>query len=205
MRLANVFDRRLTFLKLFSLVLSGCAMSQNPLSSPEKSRPDEGLCGCWKALNEKHQQDCPSLLLIGKSPEPDCPAAMMTITITDFDRDKRLKVDSFSCFPTRLGSHHYLNIVASQQLEKSFVDSAPYIFAKYDFKDEKLRMCLIDLKGTQTAIEQGRLKGRIHSDGLFTSTITLTSSTEELRQFLADRGDSTMFPPENDASFVRVR
>jgi len=77
-------------LLLSAFMLSSCIPLDNPLSDPEKAKPDTRLFGAWKAVDKKERDQGISLLLIGKSGLKDAPPGIMKLTMTGLDKENQI-------------------------------------------------------------------------------------------------------------------
>jgi hypothetical protein len=217
-------DRRLIFLALLCLTATACGPAfKYPLSDPGASPPDEQLCGVWRPADDKEvgQLDPDWLVVIGKSVGKKTEPNMKVLGI-NVRGEQGPSVDTPSCFPTSLAGKHYLNFsnidffkgapapvdadsVTDSDDLVSVDEPRLFVLVKYQLQGDRLTVWLPDRDGAQKAIEQGKLKGihALQSNTLI--TFTLTSPTDELRQFVVSGGDSLLFPDKNKMVFIRVK
>ncbi len=136
-------------------MLSSCTtVSENPLSSPETSRPDPRLVGAWRGTSDTAHD---SILRFSITK-----GSWMHVTITE--PGKKEKPESYDLFPTVIGRHTFLNVVMTGKDDKGR-PTKNYFFIRYSISsDHELRMWSMSQDEAASAIREGKLKGIVKED-----------------------------------------
>lgn len=194
---------------------SSCLLLDNPLSDPEKAKPDTQLFGVWQiseAKGEKPKKPEFGLLLIGKSGVGGAPPGIMKIIQCAIDKENKIDTENWFFFLTRNGSSSYMNLVFFEGVGREGVIPASwdkvkvegYGLLKIKSEEDKLVLWLGDLKAANAAIRKGQLKGKAEVGWL---KISIIAGGETLSRFLEDGGDKALFPDtdKNKVVFTRLK
>jgi hypothetical protein len=172
----------------FSLLLTSCFDTKNPLSDPQKSKPDDRLSGVWRFRGDSGEMNYYHIGHVGEK----LPASVMQVIFVQHMTDGSVESDKLLIFPTTIGDKTYLNVAetdASQLKlleEKGWTNEAvkSYLILRYQITGDTLTIQWIDSDAKKRAVEAGKIKGTIEKDqGHFTDT------TENLAKFVAEAGD----------------
>jgi len=146
-----------------AMILASCLPSENPLSAPEKSKPDSRLIGEW--VDAKGN--------ISAFAAEEGPWMKMSA-----DNMKDLRA-----FPTVLGKARFLNVKAEGN------NVTGYLLIRYEIgKDGALTFFIADKEWIEEAIRSGEIKGEIKND-----LPKLTDTTENIVHFIEKHGAEKVF------------
>ncbi len=201
-------------LLLVALLLSSCSRVRvtSPLSDPDKAKPDEQLCGVWKAVpsNKEVEESGDYFLFIGKVGRGDVPAGIMKGVGIGIDSKKIVGDMPLYFFTTSIGDNNYASL-----FEKAVFDQTKFPtwnkrnikeFALYKYKVEGDKLMVWWEKNddaVEAAVRKGELKGMIEEKGS-PKVITLTNG-EDLSRFLAKGGDKLFFLEKSKIVYSRVK
>jgi hypothetical protein len=205
-------------LAIVALVMSGCVISKNALSDPEKAEVDPALCGVWEAADKGESIE---LMAIGVPPAGKLPKGFLMLRGIKFDSSKTLNVDTpMLFFVSKIGDQEYWNLIANPSPEG---DTPENFLATFDFSEwlkhpkhgymlvrcvrskDQMTLHTMDTEATSKVVMAGKLKGDIERDqNKRVSSVTLTDSTDVLRTYLKDNA-ATMFTDEGKERYRRIR
>jgi hypothetical protein len=175
------------------LFLSGCDDSKNPLSDPQKSKPDSRLAGVWRVRDTEGDVTYYHIGAVGdKLPR----SLMRAIGVTHKKNGRIEPAGEFLIFPTPLGRNTYLNLAGGDQQhiklleEKGWNPEAAggFFLLKYAVEGDALTVWPMDADAKRRAIEIGKIKGLIEKQQ-YVDTIRFTDTTENVARFVAGAGD----------------
>ena len=158
----------LLFVAAFSLLLTSCFDTKNPLSDPQKSKPDDRLAGVWRFRGDGGEMN---YYHIGHAGEK-LPASFMQVVFVQHMTDGTMQSGELLIFPTTIGDKTYLNVVeATPSLlklleEKGWTNEAvnAYLILRYQITGDVLTIQWIDSEAKKRAVEAGKIKGVIEKD-----------------------------------------
>jgi hypothetical protein len=180
---------------LVVVLLGGCDDSENPLSKPSESKPDDQLIGTWREVREKGGAFYHVGRLGGKSPE----SVMRMIIVNRPGEAGEIRPPSQGAvFPTTINGNNYLNIfgVSPEMAEAirgdGWKDGAvtSYFLMKYEVQPDGKSLLLWPMSDSakREFIKDGRIKGQIKQAGHNSST-RLTDTTENVARLVAAEAD----------------
>ena len=89
-----------------SLLLMSCIESENPLSDPQKSKPDDRLTGVWRFRGDSGEMNYYHIGHVGEK----LPASVMQVIFVQHMTDGRMGSRDLLAFPTTIGDKNYLNV-----------------------------------------------------------------------------------------------
>ena len=98
--------RPLLFVAAFSLLLTSCFDTKNPLSDPQKSKADDRLAGVWRFRGDGGEMNYYHIGHVGEK----FPASVMQVVFVQHMTDGRVESDKLLIFPTTIGGKTYLNV-----------------------------------------------------------------------------------------------
>jgi hypothetical protein len=162
----------------------------------------------WKSTEE--QPDRYAFWFVGKSKQTDVASGALEVVTVEKARDNFVLTNGrMPFFTTSLAGNNYLNFFVltgpfvAAIGSKSMPMSYEYFLAKYTVEGDRLTIWPIDTDAVRAAIKRGDLKGEVRGNEPW-ETITLTSSTAELPQYIQQRGDRILFPRIRTATFERL-
>lgn len=174
--------RSLTFYATLTLcvLLSGCLVSLQPLSSPAEAAPDPQLYGVWVAHDAGE-----NLVYLHVGPGEKGMTKAMWV---EHGKDARIKVIEYSAFPSQLAGMTLLNVVSPADAMKP----KGYDIMQYRIEDNhSLSLSLMSEAVVKQDIQDGKLKGKI-KPGKFGDTI-ITASASELRAYIEAADKAKLF------------
>jgi hypothetical protein len=178
--------------------MTGCVtVSDNPLSSPEASRPDPNLIGTW---HEKGVTD-----------------ETIEFTMTDAhwmhvkDTKKDKPASEYDLLATTIDGQHFFSCRPVGLDEQGHRFKEQYYIFRYEISGKTFSQFWLDQDKAAAAIRSGKLKGVIHQLDKVTMggnpphpdfDVTLQDSTENLAKFIQKEGPKALF---NDKSSELVR
>lgn len=209
--------RRIAFAALSALAFlsSSCGInSQNPLSDPNRSKPDADLFGTWVTKDEKGT----ILWVIGRAQEnaqrDDVPGGFMRAVGSSLDENHLVpKPGHFAFFVTALGQDRYLNVFDDNRLDKEKHpqwNEPPvenFHLLKYRLVGNRLNIWQGDIDKAGDAVDAGLVKGVVHRQqkGKRVSSVQLTDTTERLDRFLRTDVGKAVFPEMKPLVLDRLR
>jgi hypothetical protein len=181
--------RPLLLVAAFSLLLTSCFDTKNPLSDPQKSKPDDRLSGVWRFRGDGGEMNYYHIGHVAAK----LPASVMQVIFVQHMTDGSIESDKLLIFPTTIGDKTYLNVaeatpsLLTQLEEKGWTNEAvnSYLILRYQITGDTLTIQWIDRDAKKRAVEAGKIKGTVEKDqGHFVDT------TENHAKFVADAGDS---------------
>jgi len=174
---------------------SGCVVSDNPLSDPEKATPDEELFGVWKNADDKGI-GYSAVGRVDQRKSRGIPEGMMKFTNCRIDRKTSVVTGGTGLvFPTVIGKSSYLNCVilnpsAAEKLQADKwtwdkKDIRQYWIVKYQIEKDRLMLYGRDNEAIDEAIRAGKIKGEGTGAGS-----RLTDTTDNLFRFFTLEGNS---------------
>jgi len=178
---------------------SGCVVSDNPLSDPEKATPDEELFGVWKNADDKGI-GYSAVGRVDQRKSRGIPEGMMKFTNCRIDRKTSVVTGGTGLgFPTVIGESRYLNIVvlnppATEEFQAGKWtwdknDLKAYWIVKYQIKNDQLMLFNGDNVAINEAIRAGKIKGEGNGEGS-----RLTDTTDNLFRFFKQEGHRIYLP-----------
>jgi hypothetical protein len=202
-----------------AISLTSCQVkSKNPLSDPDRSRPDPALYGNWLLQDPKTKKTVDDngervLVFLGKAAEADSghfPAGIMRGVAIGFDKERVRRPMEFHFFVTQLRNGNYMNVFEEGPVyKKKYVEwdkSAieEYFLLKYRVSDDKLEIWTGQFSAVRDAIENGKLRGKVTKHWLLPSA-QLTDTTARLTEYLERTGGRELFTQEKDQPIVLIR
>ncbi|MGD9365978.1 MAG: hypothetical protein PVH87_09795 [Desulfobacteraceae bacterium] len=164
------------------LVMFGCVpSSDNPLTEPDKDLMDGSILGTWFWQDEVES----GYIHIGLDHE----TKLLRLLMTEFDRDGTMEASEFAGHTSAIKGRRYLNLKYVHPAEEGV---SGYLLVKYDLKDRRLGIALMDNGTVEKAIKNGRLKGVVEK-GKWSTTVRITEAPQRLRAFVL-KNDSVLFP-----------
>jgi len=170
------------------------------------------LFGAWALVTDTQNDDLYSFIIVGRSGHKHLPTGTMKAIFIGSNRDGDIKIEEpmyfFSC---SIGAGNYLTFLPKafsecEKLTEWFKSCArSFYLARYTIEKNRLKIWLVNDDGADTAIKKGKLKGTVESQRRKMKHIKLTSSTEELRQYLLDGGDNELFSDKDPLVLKRVK
>lgn len=211
-------------LLLPALLLSSCSLTfgvKNPLSDPDKAKPDARLFGAWRILEERQNNQHPKethLLFLGKSGHRDAPSGTMKCVVAGIKADHNVYADEYLYFfTTSIGNSTYANLFEGVVFDRAKFPTWDkrniklYLLAKYKVEGDRLIVWLMSRDAAEATIQKGQVKGTIEEEekkeGFIRGKVKVTTLTdvEELSKFLANGGDKVLFPEKDKMIFSRVK
>lgn len=168
--------RKLAFLLLI-LFLSSCLPdSEQPLSSPDSAFIDDRLKGLWISDVDKETGDYTYFHFVSRED------STMDLVAVAHSLDRGADIIAYIMFPTEAGARSFMNLKEKELGRKKL--SGDYIFMDYGFPDNNtLSMRIMNNDSTLiSAVESGKLKGRVHR-GVLTE-VTLTDESSRILEFI---------------------
>lgn len=180
---------------MVAALLAGCDDSENPLSTPSKSKPDERLIGTWREVREEGGAFYHVGRLGGKAPE----SMMRLIIVTRPGEAGEIQPPSQALvFPTNISGNNYLNIAG---LSHEGVESArvqgwkdrkirSFLIMKYELQPDGDRLLVWGMQGSAkiAMIEAERIKGQLKQQDHSTLG-RFTDSSENVAKLVADQSE----------------
>lgn len=188
-------------IRLFSvltlLFLSACfPTATNPLSEPEKAKPDERLSGIWRCEQEKEV----IFWFIAEPSSLNAQPGVVELTVLHVGPDGRVfqRDDRLSLFASRIGDHSYLNMTAPRQVAKE--SEAGYLLFRYVVQGDQLTANRMADAPIRKAIEQKAIKGEIRG-----ATVVIDDTTDNLHRFVKKSNAAELFPDAGKLVFKRMK
>ena len=185
-------------------LLTSCGtLSENPLSSPENSKPDPRLLGTWRDTDDSSSDESYHFTA-GKGP-------WLNLTITFAKKNK--KAEHYTLFPTTIGNYTFLNV----RLDGTDNHKRPikgYVFFRYSVS----RHHTLSIRGMSNepfveAIRKGKLKGVLYSDEKNREddldldpkpdNILIQDSTTNLAHFIQSKDIDDLFDNDNKTNSLK--
>ena len=178
----------------FSLLLTSCFDTKNPLSDPQKSKPDDRLSGLWRFRGDSGEVNYYHIGPVGGK----LAASILRVVSVQHMPDRTMQSGELLVFPTTIGDKTYLNVADTtpSQLtlleEKGWTDEAikEYVLLRYQITGDTLSIQWMDSDAKKRAIEAGKIKGVIEKDQDRNTRVHFTDTTENLAKFVAEAGDT---------------
>jgi hypothetical protein len=175
------------------LLFTSCFDTKNPLSDPQKSKPDDRLAGVWRFRGESGEMNYYHFGHAGEK----LPASLMRVVYVQHTPDGKIQSAELLAFPTTIGDKNYLNVSEAEpsQLksleEKGWTDETfnKYLILRYQITGDVLTLQLIDQEAKKRAVETGKIKGVMEKDKDGNPSVHFSDTTENLAKFVADSGD----------------
>lgn len=165
---------------LMVVSLLGCVpYSDNPLTDPSEQVLDSSISGSWfwKEDNES------GYVHIGLDKESN----LLRVVMLEFDKNGELNVSEFSGHTSSWEDNKYLNLRWVCPAD----ENPGYLLVKYQVRDERLGISLMDGSVAEKAIKDGLLKGEVGDDDRSWS-IHITEEQGKWQQFIG-RNDKELF------------
>lgn len=162
----------------FPFLVSGCSSveSVHPLSSPRTAVHDDRLGGLWAVADNKGNVSEYLYVNFGSG------GSGKLMTFGGFE-DGELDRSQFDFFVTRTAKHNYLNLsrgITTVNGQTHIDHTGRYTFVEYHFSWRgQLVYSNVDGPGLVTAVQSGKLKGKVTSDSKSNSTDTLLKDSSE--------------------------
>lgn len=178
----------LLLIAAFSLLLTSCFDTKNPLSDPQKSKADDRLAGVWRFRGDGGEMNYYHIGRVGEK----LPASVMQVIFVQHMPDGSMESDKLLTFPTSIGDKTYLNVaeVDASQLtqlqENGWTDEVvkDYSILRYQITGDVLTLEFVDQEAKRRAVEAGKIKGTTENERW-----CCTDTTENLAKFVAEAGD----------------
>src|SRR5262245_19667591 len=202
-----------------AMSLASCQVkSKNPLSDPDRSRPDPALYGTWLVQDRetKKTEDANgerAFVFLGRATEADhghFPAGIMRGVAMGFTKERVRRPMEFHFFVTQLRNGNYMNVFDEAPLyKKGYVEweklaIKEYSLVKFRVSDDKLEIWSGQFTAVRDAIENGKLRGKVTKHWLLPSA-ELTDATPRLTEYLEMTGGRELFNEEKDQPIVLIR
>jgi hypothetical protein len=187
------------------------------MSDPQASVVDKDLLGFWY----KSKSQSKTVLMIARprlSDElvPSLPKGLMTYSFMDISDDGEGRTkwshDKDSIFFTsQVGEDKYgSSIELDKAIQKEQVllwkPTGQFQFARYEVTGDTLKVIYCSTQGAARLVEAGILKGEVHRVRENTvSSVTITSSTDEIAAVVSGGERDTLFPPTDVETWRRVK
>jgi hypothetical protein len=193
------------------LAVIGCDDSKNPLSDPQKAKPDMRLAGVWRGPEKNGMV---AYYHVGRFGRP-LPAGVLRLVMVGHFKDG--KVDSpteMVMFSTTLGENTYANVGVPDEkglsllAEKGWKPEAveSFLIFRYKIDGDNLLVWQMDVAAKQRAIETHKIKGVIkeRKGNQVIKQVAFTDSTENVARLIATEGDK-LFSKEPLFKLERVK
>lgn len=169
------------------LVLTSCMTeSTQPISSPTTAVPDPRFIGDWKG--GKDGDEIYRFI-------PTKTAWMHVVVIPPQTNHGPQSPTSYcDAFPSTIGKNTFLNVLLRDDSGKL---SKNYVLLRYKFahNNRHIRMWTMSQDGPVSAIEAGKLKGKIEEDR-FSKNVLLQDTSANILQFIQKSNLSDLFDEE---------
>lgn len=177
-----------------SLLLTSCFDTKNPLSDPQKSKPDDRLGGVWRFRGDGGEIDYYHIGHVGEK----LPASIMRVVNVQHMPDRTMRFGELLIFPTTIGDKTYLNVAEAEPSQLTLLEEKgwtnetfnEYLILRYQITGDTLTIQWIDSKAKKRSVEEGKIKGMSEKDRDGNTRVHFTDTTENLAKFIADGGDS---------------
>jgi hypothetical protein len=183
------------------LFLSGCDDTKNPLSDPQKSRPDTRLIGMWRLSGAGDDEEFYHVGYAGDG----FPKGMVRIVDIKHGKGKLESPEEYLAFPTVIADKIYLNVIYDKKQvqlldEKGWKADvvASYTLFKCQIDGDKLVVFFMDEEAKEKAIKDGKIKG-VHGN----NTSTFTDSSENVARFITT-ADASLWDTKEPGRFERL-
>ncbi len=172
------------------LFLAGCVDSTKPLVDPQKAKPDKGLWGLWRHVD---QEGHISFYHIGQAGD-EWPDGVFRVVGVSHREGKVEPPGEMLLFTAQVGGKSYLNIAEPKPAllekikEKGWEAVEGYFLWRYQIEGDRLTVWAMDNEAKRQAIEAGKLKGEMSAGQV--RFAKFTDTPENLARFLAEAGDS---------------
>jgi hypothetical protein len=164
------------------LVMFGCVpSSDNPLTEPDKDLIDGSILGTWFWHDDVES----GYIHIGLNKE----TKLLRLLMTEFDRDGTMEASEFNGHTSAIKGRRYLNLKYVHPVEEGV---SGYLLVKYDLKDGRLGIALMNNSVAEKAIKNGKLKGIVEKEK-WSTTVRITETLQPLREFVL-QNDGALFP-----------
>ena len=172
---------------IFALFFSACEVVLiNPLSDSARDKPDERLLGKWINRDEKDKGGFVQFAT----------GANGEINVSFLGGKSEEKNPLFTARTTTIGNYHYISLnPTNEDRDKG------YLLARYEMKDDKMSVWMLDSDKVKTAIAQKKLKGKVGQGPA--PTITITDTSNNVRAFLESPESNELF--EYFGTFERIK
>jgi hypothetical protein len=206
-------------LAIVALMQTSCVVeSDQPLIDIGKATLDERILGQWKSV----EGDRTVLHFVGRPAGiADCPDALMVLHSVTVGSKQELSWDGLPVygFTAKVGKDDYFHMIAlagdgdaQRPTDWKKVDIHSYLILKYAITDGRLTYWLMNLDAAAKAIDDGKLKGVVtrskNKDGgesKGVQGVTFKDSSANLRRFLENGGNTTLFNDKEKIVLTRVK
>ncbi len=194
--------RRIKSLIIFPLVLfcSGCVVSSiSPLFTAKDLISDPALVGSWLSIEQGNPEEIANI--------KEESTNHYALALKDASQE-----DLFDLYVVQLGQARFLDLFPKEKQPGEFskMERAPlHFFYRYEIVENKLRLFMIDPDWLETKVEEEKINLNYSRIGKksdwFGQEMILTSSTEELRQFVINYAlqDPKAFKETSDEPLVK--
>lgn len=184
----------LTSVAVAFLLFAGCDDSKNPLSDPQKSKPDTRLTGVWRLRGDGGEVTYYHIGTMGDK----VPASLMRVMLVTHSKNGELHPPGeMLLFPTTLGAKTYLNLAEANEQQFKLLEEegwnpktvGAYLLPKYRVEKNTLLVWPVDWDAKKAAIQAGKVKGVVEKRDSG-DKVMFTDTTENLARFIAEAGDS---------------
>lgn len=194
---------------ILAMTQTSCMVeSEHPLIEPEKAKLDERLFGQWKTVVDDRTMHH----FIGKPVEiANCPAGLIVRHGATFSAQHEIAWDAQPLygFAAKIGKDDYFHLIGFQDdgdiwklTDWKQADIKSYLLIKYAVADGRLTYWPMNLETTAKAVDCGKLKGVVTRGK---KRVMLKESTENLRRFLENGGNTTLFNDKEKTVLTRVK
>jgi hypothetical protein len=176
------------------LLSAGCDDSKNPLSDPQKSKPDARLTGVWRLRDKEGDV---TYYHIGSVGDKLPPSVMRVLGVRHEKNGNVRPGGDLLIFPTTLGTDTYLNVIGVDDQQIGLLEKkgwnpqiAGFFLLKYQVEGDTLLIRLMDGDAKKKAIEGGKVKGVVEKPNNGPGKVEFTDTSENVARFVASAGDS---------------
>jgi hypothetical protein len=191
--------------------LPSCVGVAHPLVEPAKAKPDHRLFGVWKGVSPEAPASQYEYLFIGRSDDVWSPRGFMKAVNVSNNSSNQITIEPLYFFPATIGQTCYAHLIDAKSSDTGALQwdaSHPDVYlVKYGVEKDRLTVWGgMDRRAVESAISQGKLKGKVTERGsLRLERLQITESGEALSRFLADGGDKILFLDADKIVFERVK
>ncbi len=186
---------RIAAVLVCTLALSACVVeTATYLSQPGDHDIDARLFGAWTVPDDNENR----FGFIAVQPDSDGTAKLLSLEVSQEDNDTGQSFDwnTARMWTTEIDGASYINFTSEED---------NMVLAYRMRGDDEIEIGIMQTKLWRTAIEDGRLDGKVES-GTFGADVTVTAPREQLRAFLRDNGGHALFEfGSGDEAFVLHR
>lgn len=211
----------LAVVSVLVVVVSGCVLSENPLSDPARTVVDEDLCGAWaRTQNGRIDQ----YAIVGRPDGGKLPPGAMTLQLFDVDENKTTTTapSVFVFFISKLGKNEYWNLLVhpdpsdrgsvaplenvdfSKWLQKA---EHRFLFCRAVRTKEEITLLEMDSEAVAKAVNEGKLRGRVSRNPkkIPELSVHLTESTANLEKLFGSDAATEFFAKDSSRTYKKLK